>query len=122
MVCLVEATPVPESVNRSGKLLLAGLIFISLTVFAQTSGIILPDSYRTPLSEIVTENNDWRAPAEEDNPWRKDQKKPALTFRKKAEFFPAFNYEKTDNPVSDSLLQNANELEKPRTNIFKYSF
>ncbi|HHO59698.1 MAG TPA: hypothetical protein ENJ64_05600 [Thiotrichales bacterium] len=105
-----------------GLFALLPMLLLSAVVIAQNNDLILPDTYRTPLSDLVEEEHSWRAPAEEDNPWRKGSKKSVLQFRKKAEFFPRQTYEKPEPLVSDSLLQNANELERPATNIFKYNF
>ncbi len=100
------------------------LFFVSTAVFAQTNGITqLPESYRTPLSDMVYDDNDqWRTPPEEDNPWREGQKELEIKPRFKAQFFPEYDYDTMDDPTTRSLLQNEYELERPRTNIFKYTF
>ena len=100
------------------------LFFISAAVFSQTSGITqLPDSYRTPLSDMTYDSNkEWRTPPEEDNPWRENQKELEIKPRIKASFFPEYDYNTVDDPTTRSLFQNEYELERPRTNIFKYTF
>ncbi len=100
------------------------LFFISTTGFAQTdSNIQLLESYRTPLSDMAYDNNkQWRAAAEEDNPWRENKREAIIKPRIKAEFFPELNYDNVDDSETRSLLQNKHELERPRTNIFKYTF
>ena len=100
------------------------LFFVSTAVFAQTNGITqLPESYRTPLSDMVYDDNDqWRTEPEEDNPWRENQKELEIKPRFKAQFFPEYDYNTMDDPTTRSLLQNEYELERPRTNIFKYTF
>lgn len=100
------------------------LFFMSTAVFAQTHGIKqLPEIYRTPLSEMVYDNNkQWRTAPEEDNPWREGKKEPEITPRIKARFFPEYDYNTVDDTTTRSLLQNEYELERPRTNIFKYTF
>ena len=100
------------------------LFFVSTAVFAQTNGITrLPESYRTPLSDMTYDNNkEWRAKPEEDNPWREDQKQLEIKPRLKTQFFPEYDYNTMDDPTTRSLLQNEYELERPRTNIFKYTF
>ncbi|HHJ34444.1 MAG TPA: hypothetical protein ENJ87_01640 [Gammaproteobacteria bacterium] len=90
---------------------------------AQTTGLLtLPDMYRTSLSDMMIDDNPWRSEKEEDNPWREGSQaattKPGFNTR----FFPAYDYETEDDPTSRSLFQNEYELERPRTNIFKYSF
>ena len=99
------------------------LFFISVAVFAASNGITsLPESYRTPLSDMTYENNnEWRAEPEEDNPWRED-KEITIKPRIKTEFFPKYDYDTVDDPTTRSLFQNEYELERPRTNIFKYTF
>lgn len=100
------------------------LFFVSTAVFAQTNGMTqLPESYRTPLSDMVYDDNDqWRTEPEEDNPWRENQKELEIKPRFKAQFFPEYDYNTMDDPTTRSLLQNEYELERPRTNIFKYTF
>ena len=99
------------------------LFFISVAVFAASNGITsLPESYRTPLSDMIYDNNnEWRAEPEEDNPWRED-KEITIKPRIKTEFFPKYDYDTVDDPTTRSLFQNEYELERPRTNIFKYTF
>ncbi len=100
------------------------LFLVSTAVFAQTNGITrLPESYRTPLSDMTYDNNkEWRTKPEEDNPWREEQKELEIKPRLKAQFFPEYDYDTMDDPTTRSLLQNEYELERPRTNIFKYTF
>ncbi len=100
------------------------LFFISAAVFAGANGIIqLPDSYRTPLSDMVYDDNkEWRSEPEDENPWREDEEELILQPRLKAEFFPQYNYDSIQNPNPGSLFQNENEIDKPVSNIFKYTF
>jgi len=100
------------------------LFFFSTVVIAQSNGITnLPESYRTPLSDMVYDDNkQWRVAPEDDNPWREGEEELAIKPRLKTEFFPQVDYEKREDPTSRSLFQNENELERPRTNIFKYTF
>lgn len=100
------------------------LFFASAIVFAAANGISnLPESYRTPLADMVYDDNKaWRLEADEKNPWREDEKELIIKPRIKAEFFPRYNYESLENPEPGSLFQNANELDKPVSNIFKYTF
>jgi hypothetical protein len=99
------------------------LLLVSAAVVAQNDIYTeVPESYRTPLSEMIYEGHtDWRAAPEEDNPWRENEE-PTIKPRIKAEFFPDLDYSKPKEPENRSLFQNENELEKPRTNIFKYTF
>ena len=100
------------------------LFFVSAVAIAQSNGLTqLPESYRTPLSDMVYDDNDqWRAEPDDDNPWREDQEEVAIKPRIKPEFFPEYDYDTVDDPTTRSLFQNEYELERPRTNIFKYTF
>ena len=100
------------------------LFFISAVVIAQTNGITkLPESYRTPLSDMVYDDqSEWRSEPEEENPWREGEEEPLIKPRLKLELFPKYNYDSLQNPVSDSLFQNENEIERPVSNILEYSF
>ena len=100
------------------------LCCISAAVWAQANGMVeLPDSYRTPLSDMVYEDTkEWRSEPEEENPWRENQEEALIKPRLKVDLFPRYNYESLQNPVSNSLFQNENELERPVSNILEYSF
>ncbi len=100
------------------------LLFISAAVIAQTNGITkLPETYRTPLSDMVYEDlSEWRSEPEEDNPWREKTEEPLIKPRLRVELFPKYNYDSLQNPVSDSLFQNQNEIERPVSNILEYKF
>ena len=100
------------------------LLFASATVFAQNNGIThLPENYRTPLSDMTYDDNpQWRLPPEDENPWRADQEDELIKPRIKAEFFPRYNYETVEDPNPGPLFQNEYELDKPVSNIFKYTF
>ncbi len=100
------------------------LLFTSATVFAGANGlIVLPESYRTPLSDMIHDDSQqWRIKPEEKNPWRENGEEPILQPRFKAEFFPKYNYESVEDPNPGPLFQNEYELDKPVSNIFKYTF
>jgi hypothetical protein len=112
--------------NRSINQLtgLALLLFASAVGFAQSNGYTeLPESYRTPLSDMIYEGHtDWRAAPEDDNPWRETEEEQTIKPRIKTEFFPEPDYSTQQDPSNRNLFQNEYELEKPRTNIFRYSF
>lgn len=111
-----------------GRFLL--LFFVSAAVFAQTNGIIqLPETYRTPLSDMVYEDlKEWRAEPENENPWREGEEDLTIKPRIKAEFFPQYNYDSLyyrdsiEDPLSNVLFQNETEIERPVSNVFQYSF
>ena len=99
------------------------LFFASAVVFAQAGIIKLPESYRTPLSDMINDDQkEWRAEPEDENPWRENDEDLIIKPRIKAEFFPKYNYDSLQNPISNSLFQNENEIERPVSNIFEYSF
>ncbi len=100
------------------------LSFVSAMVFAQASGITeLPESYRTPLSDMVYEDTtEWRAEPEEEYAWRDSDEEPLIKPRLRVDLFPRYNYDSLQSPVSDSLFQNQNEIEKPVSNILEYKF
>ena len=106
------------------------LFFVSAAVFAQTNGIIqLPETYRTPMSDMAYEDlKEWRAKPEDDNPWREDEEDQIIKPRIKVEFFPQYNYDSLyyrdsiEDPVSNSLYQNETEIQRPVSNVFQYTF
>ena len=99
------------------------LFFVSAAVFAQAGITKLPESYRTPLSDMVNDDQkEWRAEPEDENPWRENDEDLIIKPRIKAEFFPKYNYDSLQNPISNSLFQNENEIERPVSNILEYSF
>jgi len=100
------------------------MFFFSAAVYAAANGIInLPETYRTPLSDIVHDGHeDWRAKPETDNPWREDSDELIIKPRIKVELFPSYTPDSSGNPVSSSLFQNEDEIEKPASNIFEYTW
>lgn len=120
---ILHSCDLPRVNTVRDRLLLPLTIIASFSVWAATNGITLPDSYRTPLSDMVyDEHQAWREPAEEDNPWREQEEDVIINPRLKTEFFPEWDYNTVEDPASRSLFQNEFELERPRTNIFKYTF
>ncbi len=110
-----------KALNRFDSFII--LFFVSAVVVAGSNGIAcLPESYRTPLSDMIYNSNAWRTGAEDDNPWRENNGEATIKPRIKTEFFPEYDYDTVDNPTTRSLFQNEYELERPRTNIFKYTF
>ena len=114
--------PLHSNSHYRGGLVL--LLLVSGLVIAQSNGLLkLPDFYRTPLSEIAVEKNpQWRVEDKEEYPWREDEEELIIKPRIKAEFFPKYNYESVEDPNPGSLFQNEYELDKPVSNIFKYTF
>lgn len=112
----------PKTTNRINGFVI--LFFASAAVFAGANGITnLPESYRTPLSDMVyDDNSEWRAAPDDDNPWREDDEDLIVKPRIKATLFPKYNYDSVENPNPGSSFQNENELDKPVSNIFKYTF
>jgi len=99
------------------------LVLASAAVIAQTNGMLeLPESYRTPLTDMVYDEQDsWRAAPAEDNPWREGEE-PTIKPRLRTELFPTYDYDTVEDTTQRSLFQNEYELERPRTNIFRYTF
>ncbi|VAW51687.1 hypothetical protein MNBD_GAMMA06-1903 [hydrothermal vent metagenome] len=93
-------------------------------MFAQAANLVeLPETYRTPLFDMVYDDlTEWRAPPKEKNPWREGEEDLVVKPRIKLEFFPQYNYDSIETPISDSLFQNEYEIEKPAANILEYSF
>lgn len=105
------------------------LFFVSAAVFAQAGIVQLPDTYRTPLSDMVYQDlKEWRAAPEEDNPWRENGEEQLIKPRIKVEFFPQYNYDSLhyrdsiEDPVSNSLFENETEIQRPVSNVFQYNF
>lgn len=105
------------------------LFFVSAAVFAQAGIVQLPDTYRTPLSDMVYQDlKEWRAEPEEDNPWRENGEEQLIKPRIKVEFFPQYNYDSLhyrdsiEDPVSNSLFENETEIQRPVSNVFQYNF
>ena len=71
---------------------------------------------------VNDDQKEWRAEPEDENPWRENDEDLIIKPRIKAEFFPKYNYDSLQNPISNSLFQNENEIERPVSNIFEYSF
>ncbi len=112
----------PATQRSNGFALL--LFFVSTTVYAAANGIIqLPETYRTPLSDMIHDGNkDWRAEPEQDNPWRENGEELIIKPRIKVELFPSYKPDSSGNPVSNSLFQNEDEIEKPASSIFQYTW
>ena len=106
------------------------LFFVSAAVFAQANGIVkLPESYRTPLSDMVYDDQkEWRTEAKDENPWRENGEDTAIKPRIKLELFPQYNYDSlyfsdsTDDPRMNPTIHNETEIQRPVSNILEYSF
>ena len=106
------------------------LFFVSAAVIAQTNGIIqIPETYRTPLSDMVYKDlKEWRAEPEDENPWREGEADPIIKPRIKVELVPQYNYDSLyyrdsiEDPLSNILFQNETEIERPVSNVFQYTF
>jgi len=99
------------------------LFFASAVVFAQGGITNLPESYRTPLSDMTYDDQtEWRAEPKDENPWREGDKELLIKPRIKIEIFPQYTPDSSGNPVSRSLIQNEDEVEKPASNFFEYTF
>lgn len=106
------------------------LFFVSTIVFAQANGVLtLPESYRTPLSDMVYDDQkEWRTEPEDENPWRENGEDQAIKPRMKVELFPQYNYDSLyfrdsiEDPRANTLFYNETEIQRPVSNILEYSF
>jgi len=100
------------------------LLLISAAVIAGSDGSLeLPEFYRTPLSEVIyQEQTSWRATPEDDNGWRKDDQDLIHQGRIRREVLPEFDYEQRIDPTLRNRFMNENELARPKTNLFRLQF
>ncbi len=99
------------------------LFFTSAVVFAQAGISHLPETYRTPLSDMAhKDHKDWRAAPKDKNPWRESKEDLLIKPRIKVQLFPQYTPDSSGNPVSKSLLQNEDEIEKPASSFFQYTW
>ncbi len=104
---------------------LVPLLLLSAVAIADSNGLLdLPESYRTPLSDVVYEDQPtWRAEPQEEYQWRRNGEEMIPESRLKTEILPVHDYTKRQDPTwSGSMFQNENELAKPQTTIFRHSF
>ncbi len=91
--------------------------------------LALPDekSYRTPLSDSLSESSTWRAPAEPEATWRQPSRTPSLDWRtsppspsessrsrKTIDLFPRYQ---SGNPND---FDHINREEKPQIKVFEF--
>jgi hypothetical protein len=101
------------------------LFFFSAVVFADANGLLkLPESYRTPLSDMAYDDmKEWRADPEDENPWRRKDDETVIKPRIKLDLFPKYEHkDDLKNPSDGVLFQNVYEISKPVSNILEYSF
>ena len=98
-------------------------MFISAIVIADSGALLdLPNTYRTPMPDVVyDEQTTWRAAPREDNGWRRGDD-VAIDTRQRKEMWPAYDYTDRGDPTLDNLFMNENELARPKTNVFRYTF
>lgn len=124
MTTLAVRSPRPLPADTASRWWLAPLALASLIVLAgDLQPLDLPESYRTPLADIIYEDQaSWRAPEKEENPWRSGQDGRIPDARLKSEILPHYDYSQREQPTSRNLFQNENERARPQTNIFRYNF
>ena len=100
------------------------LMLFSAAAIAGSDGLIeLPKYYRTPLSDVIyEEQTTWRATPEDDNGWRRSDDELIQQGRLRKEILPAFDYEQRNDPTLGNMFMNENELARPKTNLFRYNF
>ena len=109
--------------GSAGALLLLSFGVIAADQISGPGSIKLPEFYRTPLSEVIAdEDMGWRDEPEPEYKWRQGEDEVHMQPSKQARLFPQYDYDTADDPSSRSLLQNEYELERPRTNLFRYDF
>jgi hypothetical protein len=98
-------------------------LLLSAVAIADNGGLILPNSYRTPLSDLVYEQQSrWRAAPKDDFAWRKDKADLGSGGRLKMQLLPQYDYSERDDTATRNRFMNEDELARPKTNIFKYNF
>jgi hypothetical protein len=113
----------PTIANPQPQAWLLPALLLSAVAIADNGGLILPNSYRTPLSDLVYEEQpSWRTEPPEDNAWRRNNTEPETTGRFKAQLFPHYDYSERDDSTTRNRFMNEDELARPKTNIFKYTF
>lgn len=111
--------------NQQFHLWLVPLLLISAVAIADSNGLLdIPSSYRTPLPEIVYQDQPtWRAAPQDENLWRRDGTGMIPESRLRTEVLPVHDYSvRQERTFSGSMFQNENELAKPQTTIFRHSF
>jgi len=100
------------------------LMLLSAAAIAGSDGLIdMPKFYRTPLSDIIyEEQTTWRATPEDDNGWRRSDDDLIQQGRFRKEILPDFDYEQRNDPTLRNRFMNENELARPKTNLFRYNF
>lgn len=99
------------------------VVLLSAVAIADNGGLVLPNSYRTPLSDLVYEQQpSWRAAPADDNAWRKNVAEMDSDGRFKAHLLPQYDYSEREDTTLRNRFMNEDELARPKTNIFKYNF
>jgi hypothetical protein len=100
------------------------LTLLSAAASAGSDGMLdLPEFYRTPLSEVIyEEQTTWRATPEADNGWRTQDDGRIQQGRLRKEVLPEFDYQERGDPTLGSTFMNERELARPKTNVFRLKF
>jgi len=103
---------------------LPALVLLSTAAIAGSDGLLeLPEFYRTPLSDVIYEDQTtWRSTPEDDNGWRRSDDELIHQGRLRKEILPAFDYEQRNDPTLGNMFMNENELARPKTNLFRLNF
>jgi hypothetical protein len=98
-------------------------LLLSAVAIADNAGLILPNSYRTPLSDLVFEQqSSWRAAPADENAWRRGKVEPDSDSRIRVEVLPQYDYSEHEDLTRRNSFMNEDELARPKTNIFRYNF
>lgn len=100
------------------------LMLLSAAAIAGSDGLLeLPAYYRTPLSDVIyEEQTTWRNAPQDDNGWRRGDDDLIQQGRLRKEVLPAWDYEERRDPTLDNTFMNENELARPKTNVFRLNF
>lgn len=117
---LLLTSPYP---NEQPRYWLFALALVSAIAIADNAALLnLPKSYRTPLSDVIyDEQTSWRSEPSDDNGWRRQDDDLIGRSRLKTEVLPLYDYS-SDDPTLGNMFMNENELARPKTNVFRYNF
>ena len=111
-------------VNNQSQFWLFPLLLLSAAAIAGSDGMLeLPEYYRMPLSDIIyEEHTSWRAMPEDDNGWRRGDDGLIHQGQRRKEVLPRWDYEAHRDPTLGNIFMNENELQRPKTNVFRLNF
>ena len=116
--------PNTNHINNQSHFWLFSLLLLSAAAIAGSDGLLeLPEHYRMPLSDVVyEEHTSWRATPEDDNGWRRGDGDLIHQGQRRKEMLPRWDYDERRDPTLDNIFMNEGELDRPRTNVFRFNF